>query len=60
MRLHEYYFEQFEEGGHAMSAESGLAKAASEKYGSGEGIILENIDHFRELLLDSEDEISQY
>jgi rod shape-determining protein MreB len=26
----------------------------------GEGIILENIDHFRELLLDSEDEISQY
>jgi Fe-Mn family superoxide dismutase len=45
MRLHEYYFEQFEEGGHAMSAESGLAKAASEKYGSGEKFI----EHIREM-----------
>jgi Fe-Mn family superoxide dismutase len=38
MRMHEYYFEQFlgTKGG---SPESGLAKAAAEKYGSGEDFI---------------------
>ena len=47
MRMHEYYFEQFlqqdvrrdaggEKGG---SPESGLAKAAAEKYGSGENFL---------------------
>ena len=38
MRMHEYYFEQFEaeKGG---SPESGLAKAAAEKYGSGENFM---------------------
>ena len=35
MRMHEYYFEQFE-GEKGGSPESGLAKAAAEKYGSGE------------------------
>lgn len=38
MRMHEYYFEQFE-GEKGGSAESGLAKAAAEKYGSGENFI---------------------
>jgi superoxide dismutase, Fe-Mn family len=38
MRMHEYYFEQFE-GEKGGSAESGLAKAAAEKYGSGEDFI---------------------
>lgn len=35
MRLHEYYFEQFE-GGQQGNPESALAKAAAERYGSGE------------------------
>jgi Fe-Mn family superoxide dismutase len=35
MRMHEYYFTQFE-GEKGGSAESGLAKAAAERYGSGE------------------------
>jgi Fe-Mn family superoxide dismutase len=38
MRMHEYYFEQFE-GEKGGSPESGLAKAAAEKYGSGEDFI---------------------
>lgn len=38
MRMHEYYFEQFE-GEKGGSPESGLAKAAQEKYGSGEKFI---------------------
>jgi Fe-Mn family superoxide dismutase len=38
MRMHEYYFEQFE-GEKGGSAESALAKAAAEKYGSGENFI---------------------
>jgi superoxide dismutase, Fe-Mn family len=47
MRLHEYYFEQFlqqnvgsdAEGEKGGNPESGLAKAAAEKYGSGEEFI---------------------
>lgn len=38
MRMHEYYFEQFE-GEKSGSADSALAKAAAEKYGSGEAFI---------------------
>ncbi len=38
MRMHEYYFEQFE-GEKGGSPESGLAKAAHEKYGSGENFL---------------------
>jgi Fe-Mn family superoxide dismutase len=38
MRMHEYYFEQFE-GEKGGSPESALAKAAAEKYGSGENFI---------------------
>ena len=38
MRMHEYYFEQFE-GEKGGDPESALARAAAEKYGSGEGFI---------------------
>jgi superoxide dismutase, Fe-Mn family len=38
MRMHEYYFEQFE-GEKGGSPESGLAKAAATRYGSGENFI---------------------
>ena len=38
MRMHEYYFSQFE-GEKGGSAESALAKAAAEKYGSGENFM---------------------
>ncbi len=38
MRMHEYYFEQFE-GEKGGDRESALAKAAEEKYGSGENFI---------------------
>ncbi|HEU4677658.1 MAG TPA: Fe-Mn family superoxide dismutase [Candidatus Paceibacterota bacterium] len=38
MRMHEYYFEQFE-GEKGSDPESALAKAAAEKYGSGENFI---------------------
>ncbi len=38
MRMHEYYFEQFE-GEKSGDPESALAKAAAEKYGSGEDFI---------------------
>lgn len=44
MRMHEYYFEQFE-GEKGGSPESGLAKAAAEKYGSGEKFLA----HIREV-----------
>lgn len=44
MRMHEYYFEQFE-GEKGGSPESGLAKAAAEKYGSGENFLA----HIREV-----------
>lgn len=38
MRMHEYYFEQFE-GEKGGSPESALAKAAAEKYGSGDAFM---------------------
>lgn len=38
MRMHEYYFEQFE-GQKGGSPDSALAKAAAERYGSGENFI---------------------
>jgi Fe-Mn family superoxide dismutase len=38
MRMHEYYFEQFE-GDKGGDPESALAKAAAEKYGSGENFL---------------------
>ncbi|MDE2021924.1 MAG: superoxide dismutase [Patescibacteria group bacterium] len=38
MRMHEYYFEQFE-GEKGGSPDSALAQAAAEKYGSGENFI---------------------
>ena len=36
MRMHEYYFEQLEGGAQVLNADSELAKAVSEKYGSME------------------------
>ncbi|OGG81601.1 hypothetical protein A3H77_01150 [Candidatus Kaiserbacteria bacterium RIFCSPLOWO2_02_FULL_56_11] len=39
MRMHEYYFEQFENGTKAPSEDSALARAAREKYGSKEKFI---------------------
>lgn len=44
MRMHEYYFSQFE-GEKSGDPESGLAKAAAEKYGSGENFL----KHIREV-----------
>jgi Fe-Mn family superoxide dismutase len=44
MRMHEYYFEQFE-GEKGGSPESALAKVAAEKYGSGENFL----KHIREV-----------
>ena len=38
MRMHEYYFEQLEGGALAMDADSALAEAATEKYGSYENL----------------------
>jgi Fe-Mn family superoxide dismutase len=38
MRMHEHYFEQFEGGAAALTADSTLAKAAEEKYGSAENL----------------------
>ncbi len=46
MRMHEYYFEQFEASspaGEGGSPESALAKALAEKYGSGEQFL----EHFK-------------
>lgn len=45
MRMHEYYFEQFEGGAVAQGAQSALAKAATEKYGSYDGLKV----HMREV-----------
>lgn len=39
MRMHEYYFTQLEGGAQALSAESALGKAVTEKYGSIEAFI---------------------
>jgi superoxide dismutase, Fe-Mn family len=39
MRMHEYYFEQFEGGKVSLSAGSELAKAAEQKYGSSENLV---------------------
>jgi Fe-Mn family superoxide dismutase len=39
MRMHEYYFEQFEGGPRAATDEGALQKAAIEKYGSQDGLI---------------------
>jgi Fe-Mn family superoxide dismutase len=44
MRMHEYYFEQFE-GEKGGTPESSLAKSATEKYGSGEKFI----EHIKEM-----------
>lgn len=44
MRMHEYYFEQFE-GEKGGSPDSGLGKAAKKKYGSGEKFI----EHIKEV-----------
>jgi superoxide dismutase, Fe-Mn family len=39
MRMHEYYFTQFEGGAQALSADSNLTKAVTEKYGSVEAFV---------------------
>jgi len=39
MRMHEYYFEQFEGGSAAAAADSELSKAAAEKYGGFDGLV---------------------
>jgi Fe-Mn family superoxide dismutase len=39
MRMHEYYFEQFEGGAAPLASESALVKAAVEKYDSSEGLV---------------------
>lgn len=39
MRMHEYYFEQFEGGSTALTTVGALAKLAIEKYGSTEGFV---------------------
>lgn len=39
MRMHEYYFEQFEGGAEAPTPSAPLADAANEKYGSWDGFI---------------------
>lgn len=39
MRMHEYYFDQFEGGAMALNPESVLAKVAGEKYGGVDGFI---------------------
>jgi len=39
MRMHEYYFTQFEGGAQAQSPDSALGKAVTEKYGSVEAFI---------------------
>jgi Fe-Mn family superoxide dismutase len=45
MRMHEYYFEQFEIAGSKQETENRLRKAAEEKYGSWQGFIA----HIREV-----------
>lgn len=39
MRMHEYYFEQFEGGAIPFPSESALAAAAQDKYGSPDGLV---------------------
>ncbi|MFZ1987727.1 MAG: Fe-Mn family superoxide dismutase [Minisyncoccia bacterium] len=39
MRMHEYYFEQFEGGAKTLEAESALSRAGEEKYGSRGGLV---------------------
>ncbi len=39
MRMHEYYFEELEQGTAALNGESAFGKAVSEKYGSVEGYL---------------------
>jgi Fe-Mn family superoxide dismutase len=39
MRMHEYYFEQFEGGSTPLTTSGALAKAATEKYGNGEKFV---------------------
>lgn len=43
MRMHEYYFEQWENGAEAVNENSPLAQAVSEKYGDWNGFL----DHFK-------------
>ncbi|MBI2108925.1 MAG: superoxide dismutase [Parcubacteria group bacterium] len=43
MRMHEYYFEQWEKGPKTLTGSSALAQAVSEKYGSWENFI----SHFK-------------
>lgn len=45
MRMHEYYFTQFEGGAKAMDEESSFAKSVSEKYGNTEGFV----NHIKEV-----------
>lgn len=45
MRMHEYYFSQFEGGATALNPESDLGRAATAKYGSIDGFI----SHIREV-----------
>ena len=45
MRMHEYFFTQFEGGAQALNNESTLAKAATAKYGSGEAFV----EHIKEV-----------
>ncbi len=45
MRMHEYYFDQLENGAQTLSPDSALAKSATEKYGSGEALI----EHIKEV-----------
>lgn len=45
MRMHEYYFTQFEGGAKALGDESALAKSASEKYGNADAFI----DHIKDV-----------
>jgi len=46
MRMHEYYFTQFEGGSKTLRDDSALAKSVSEKYGSGEDFI----NHVKEVV----------
>jgi Fe-Mn family superoxide dismutase len=45
MRMHEYYFTQFEGGAQDVDADSELVKSVSKKYGSTEGFV----DHIKEV-----------
>ncbi len=45
MRMHEYYFEQFEGGAHQQTSGSPLSNAAEEKYGSWDAFI----EHVKEV-----------